>query len=342
MNKKMGFSVWGYLIFFITVAVIITCAVLLYSALESIQNIGIVSLVMFLIIAFLSAVCTVIDWFRRKWMVEKPVRQILDATEKIAGGNFEVRLKPNHPYDKYDEYDLIFENLNQMAAELSHNELLKSDFISNVSHEIKTPLAILSNHAQLLQDESLSEEERQDYTKTLLHATKRLSDLITNILKLNKLENQVIQEEKVAVHFGDFLGEIVLSFEEMIAQKKIELNCQIDDIVLEADQTYLEIICYNLLSNAVKFTSEGGQISIRLKETDDSVLLEVADTGCGMTKEQGARIFDKFYQADPSHKQQGNGLGLALVKKVIDNIGGEILVESEIGKGSRFVVTLKK
>lgn len=200
----MGFSVWGYLIFFITVAVIITCAVLLYSALESIQNIGIVSLVMFLIIAFLSAVCTVIDWFRRKWMVEKPVRQILDATEKIAGGNFEVRLKPNHPYDKYDEYDLIFENLNQMAAELSHNELLKSDFISNVSHEIKTPLAILSNHAQLLQDESLSEEERQDYTKTLLHATKRLSDLITNILKLNKLENQVIQEEKVVVHFGDF------------------------------------------------------------------------------------------------------------------------------------------
>lgn len=342
MNKKMGFSVWGYLIFFITVAVIITCAVLLYSALESIQNIGIVSLVMFLIIAFLSAVCTVIDWFRRKWMVEKPVRQILDATEKIATGNFEVRLKPNHPYDKYDEYDLIFENLNQMAAELSHNELLKSDFISNVSHEIKTPLAILSNHAQLLQDESLSEEERQDYTKTLLHATKRLSDLITNILKLNKLENQVIQEEKVVVHFGDFLGEIVLSFEEMIAQKKIELNCQIDDIVLEADQTYLEIICYNLLSNAVKFTSKGGQISIRLKETDDSVLLELADTGCGMTKEQGARIFDKFYQADPSHKQQGNGLGLALVKKVIDNIGGEILVESEIGKGSRFVVTLKK
>ena len=332
----------GYFIFFVTITAIMTCAVLVYSLLADTGNSLVISLVMFAVIVVLAGICTLIDLIRRKCMVERPVNEILRATEKIAGGDFSVRLQSKHAYNKYDEYDVIFENINKMAAELSHNEILKTDFISNVSHEIKTPLAIISNHATLLADNSLSASERTEYTKTLLTAAKRLTDLVTNILKLNKLENQVIQEQKSKLHLGDFLGEIVLGFEDMLNEKNIELECDIDDILYSADKTYIEIICNNLLSNAVKFTPEGGKIGVSLKENESEIVLKVADTGCGMPPEVGARIFDKFYQGDTSHKQQGNGLGLTLVKKVIDNMGGEIGVKSRLDEGSEFIVRLRK
>lgn len=340
--RKSRFSFAGYLIFFVTIAAIITCAVLVYSLLAETGSPLVIALVMIAVIVVLAGACTVIDLVRRKCMVERPVNEILRATEKIAGGDFNVRLQSKHAYDKYDEYDIIFGNINTMAAELSRNEILKTDFISNVSHEIKTPLAVISNHATLLQDENLSASERAEYTKALLIATKRLTDLITNILKLNKLENQVIQEQKSKLHLGDFLGEIVLGFEDMINEKNIELECDIGDVLYSADKTYIEIICNNLLSNAIKFTPEGGKIGVSLQEGESEIVLKVADTGCGMPPETGARIFDKFYQGDTSHKQQGNGLGLALVKKVIDIMGGKISVESEVGKGSVFEVALKK
>lgn len=341
-KKRSTFSALGYLIFFVTVAAIITCAVLIYSFLAERAGKLTIAVVMLIVVVVLAGVCTLIDVIRRKYMVERPVREILRATERIAAGDFKVRLTARHGYERYDEYDEIYENINRMAAELSRNEVLKTDFISNVSHEIKTPLSVISNHATLLQDETLTEEERAEYTKALLAASKRLTDLVTDILKLNKLENQVIPEQKTTLHLGDFLGEIVLGFEDLIEGKNIELECDIDDVTFSADRTYLEIISNNLLSNAVKFTPEGGKISVSLKESEKDVVLKVSDTGCGMTPEVGARIFDKFYQGDTSHRQQGNGLGLALVKKVIDLMGGSIRVESELGKGSTFWVTLKK
>ena len=341
-RHKNRFSLLGYAIFFVTLIVLIAVSVLTYHFVDKTGNFILVATVLLAVAALMAGLCTWIDCIRRKYMVERPVNEILSATEKISGGDFSVRLYPKHAYDRYDEYDRIFENLNKMAEELSHNEILKTDFISNVSHEIKTPLAILSNYATLLREKGLSDSVREEYTKSLLSATKRLSDLITNILKLNKLENQVLEEKKEELRLGDFLGEIVLGFEEWIVEKEIELECDIDDIVYYTDRTYMEIICNNLLSNAVKFTPAGGRICVSLKDEARGVVLKVADTGCGMSPEVGARIFDKFYQGDTSHKEQGNGLGLALVKKVIDRIGGEIAVESEEGKGSVFELTLKR
>lgn len=342
-KRKSRISFTGYLTFFGLVALIITIAVLISSILvANIHNNAIIAAIMFAVIVALTTFCTVCDWVRRKYMVDKPVGQILDATDKIANGNFNIELKPLHAYAKYDAYDLIMENLNKMAKELSRNEVLKTDFISNVSHEIKTPLAVINNHATLLQDKHLSEKERNEYTENLLAATRRLTDLVMNILKLNKLENQVIQEQKNDVHLGDYLGEIILGFEEMIDGRGIELNCDIDDITLAIDKTFFEIICNNLISNAIKFTEQGGNVTISLKDKSDMVELKVQDTGCGMDAETGKHIFDKFYQGDTSHSQQGNGLGLALVKKVIDIMGGNITVESELDKGSTFIVKLKK
>lgn len=333
----------GYIAFFLLVASIITCAVLIYSVIKDrLTGNGAIAAIMLAVVFVLAALCTAIDYIRRRIMVDKPVNQILKATEKIAGGDFNIQLTPSHLYKDYNAYDLIMENINKMAKELSHNEVLKTDFISNVSHEIKTPLSVIANYATILQDESLSTDERADCAEKLLAATNRLTDLVVNILKLNKLENQVIREQKTYLRLGDFVSELILGFEEAIDKKNIELDCDIEDISAYADKTFVEIICNNLLSNAVKFTDDGGKISVSLKEEGVKITLSVKDNGCGMDSETGAHIFDKFYQGDTSHSKEGNGLGLALVKRVIDNIGGEIRVKSEVGKGTAFTVKWDK
>lgn len=345
MKRRSGGKtlIIGYIFFFLLVALIITCAVLIYSVIrDKVSSDGIISVIMLVVVFVLAALCTLFDYVRRRIMVDKPVNQILEATQKIAKGDFSVKLTPSHLYKHYNAYDLIMENINKMAKELSRNEVLKTDFISNVSHEIKTPLSVIANYATLLQDESLTKEERADCTEKLLSATNRLTDLVVNILKLNKLENQVIREQKSLLRLGDFVSELILGFEEAIDKKNIDLDCDIEDITTYADKTFVEIICNNLLSNAVKFTDDGGKISVSLKEAGGKIVLSVKDNGCGMDSETGAHIFDKFYQGDTSHSKEGNGLGLALVKRVIDKIGGEISVKSEVGKGTGFTVKWDK
>ncbi|MBR7186737.1 MAG: HAMP domain-containing histidine kinase [Clostridia bacterium] len=165
--------------------------------------------------------------------------------------------------------------------------------------------------------------------------------MITNILKLNKLENQEIQAKSELFNLTDALSDAVVEFESLIEKKNIELNCEFDDVKIFSSKTLLEIVWNNLISNAIKFTPINGKIDILLNRKDKNVEITVADTGCGMTSETGTRIFEKFYQGDPSHAVEGNGLGLALVKKVIEILGGEISVQSELGKGSTFTILLK-
>ncbi|MBQ9714178.1 MAG: HAMP domain-containing histidine kinase [Clostridia bacterium] len=346
MKKKKVSSVgvtWsGAIVFFILIAVIMQMAILVYDHIrERTDNITWIAVLILIEIVILSAFCTVFDWIRRKLMIESPTQKILNATEKIAEGDFSTRLKITHEYRKYNQYDLIMENLNKMAVELQKNEVLKTDFISNVSHEIKTPLAVIQNYATLLQDDTLDSETRNNYAKTLIAASKRITDLITNILKLNKLENQEIQEKHEAFNLTEALSESVVEFETLIEKKNLELNCDFDDVSVFSSKSLLEIVWNNLISNAIKFTPDNGKIEIFLKRIAKDVEITVVDTGCGMTSEVGAKIFEKFYQADTSHSTQGNGLGLALVKKVIDVLGGEISVQSEINKGSTFTILLK-
>ena len=175
----------------------------------------------------------------------------------------------------------------------------------------------------------------------MIHASKRLSDLITNILKLNKLENQEIKAEKVAFDLTAALSETVLEFEDLLENKNLTLECDFEEVTLFSSPALLEIVWNNLLSNAIKFTNEWGRVEVSLKKKGDQAVVSVSDSGVGISKETGKKIFEKFYQGDTSHSQEGNGLGLALVKKVIDLLGGEINVESELGKGSPFTITVK-
>lgn len=339
-NKKISSSVFGAVWFFLTVAAVVTVAVLVYGMIPENSSAHVRSMVMLAVILFLSLVCTGIDFVRRKITVNKPVQDILAATDKIAAGDFSVRLRISHDYRRYGQFDYIKENLNKMAAELAKTEVLHTDFISNVSHELKTPLAVIQNYAAALQNESLGAKTRQKYAETLVSASKRLTALVTNILKLNKLENQELTPEYEKVRLGDMLAETIVQFDELIESKNLELECDLDEVELVSCPNYLEIVWNNLLSNAIKFTDAGGKIFVSVKRAEGGAVVKVSDTGCGISPETGAHIFEKFYQGDTSHSKEGNGLGLALVKKVIDVIGGEITVESEEGKGSTFTVRL--
>lgn len=336
--------IFGFVIFFFTIALTSTASIVAYY-LSNRASDGNNLIVVFAVLGAIilgAAFCTLCDAYRRKVMVQRPVDMILDVTKKIAAGDFSVKLIPMHEYQKFDEYDLIFENINIMTAELSKNELLKNDFISNVSHEIKTPLAVIQNYAKSLQNSNLNNEKREEYLKGLLVQTQKLSNLITNILKLNKLENQQILPEMEKLDLSELLRLVVLSFEDLLERKGLEFECDIDEVQITSSASLLEIVFNNLISNAVKFTSEGGKIFISLKEDGAYAIVKITDTGCGISPEVGAHIFDKFYQGDKSRALEGNGLGLALVKKVIDVIGGEILVKSKVGEGSTFIIKLKR
>lgn len=341
--NKVKISIIGAILFFITIALTVTCAVMIYSFISTRLSKGAIAGVMFAVIVMLSLICTFIDYLRRKYTVVRPVEKILDATERIAKGDFAVRIKPFHAYDKYDDYDRIIDNLNMMAAELEKTDTLSNDFIANVSHEIKTPLAIIRNYASALKDDKLDKSKRNEYLETLIMASKRLTNLITNILKLNKMENQEILPERKEIDLGELVRECVIASEDAIEERGLTLECDIEDATILSDASFIEIVVNNLLSNAIKFTESGGKIKVSVRQIEgDKVALKVADTGLGMTAEIGKNIFNKFYQGDTSRASEGNGLGLALVKKVIDTLGGEISVESNVGVGSTFTVTFVK
>ena len=230
-----------------------------------------------------------------------------------------------------------------MAEELGSVETLRTDFIANVSHEMKTPLAVMQNYGTLLQAHDLSEEKRMEYAKGVTDGARRMADMMTNILKLNRLENQQIYPQITEFDLGEQICEYLLQFESVWEKADIEIETDIaEDVRVRADAELLGHVWNNLFSNAFKFTPSGGTVTVSLNTTDNYAVVKVQDTGCGMTPEVGAHIFEKFYQGDTSHSVQGNGLGLALVKRVIDIMQGEISVESVVGKGSVFTVKIRR
>lgn len=344
MNKKpskFGSFLKKTAVPFFTVFVIVFSSIALYVATERVtDDEKTVFFVMLVSVMMVAAVYTVCDIVRRKLVVEKPLYELLSATEKIAQGDFTVRLKINHPYGKYTDFDLIADNLNKMVLELQKSETLNSDFISNVSHEIKTPLSVIKNYAMLLKNEN-DKEKSKKYIDTIVQATDKLNGLVVNVLKLNKLENQQLLERREKFSLTDSVAESVLLFEDAFEKKNIELVCELEEVEIVSVKSCLELVWNNLLSNAVKFTPQGGTITVKLTGDKNKATVTVKDNGIGISAETGKRIFDKFYQADASRASEGNGLGLSLVKKVIDLLGGEISVKSELGRGSEFKVVLK-
>ena len=285
-----------------------------------------------------------LTFFTRKKMrdtYEEPLHRLAEGIRKVAEGDFSVYVPTVHTSSRLDYLDVMILDFNKMVEELGSVETLKTDFVSNVSHEMKTPIAVIKNYAELLQTDRGTEEERREYARNIEEAAARLSTLISNILKLNKLENQSIDPDIEDYDLSGQLEMCILQYEELWDKKELELEVDIAERVnVRADRSLMELVWNNLLSNAVKFTEPGGTVTIRQRTAEGQVEVSVTDTGCGMSQESIRHIFDKFYQGDTSHAREGNGLGLALVKRIIDLMNGEITVVSRPGQGSTFTVRL--
>ena len=294
-------------------------------------------------ILLLSLACTVIDSIRRKITVDRPVRQITEGARRIMQGDFTVRLRPIRSLAGENRFNEIIACFNKLAEELAGTETLRTDFIANVSHELKTPLSVMQNYASMLRQPGLPEEERVEYAGAIEGASRRLADLITNILRLNKLENQQIFPQAQAFDLSEQLCRCLLGFEALWEEKGVEIEADVQPgVLVRTDSEMMGLVWNNLFSNALKFTEPGGRVTLRLRTEGELAVVEVSDTGCGIPPETGRRIFDKFYQGDTSHATQGNGLGLALVKRIIDITGSEISVTSQVGVGSTFTVKLRR
>lgn len=349
------FHIWAavqhFFSFFLLMSFVITCSMMLF--IQTItkvmgleigkEDIQLAALVTFLNVVILSLLCSLIDLIRRRIMVERPVKKIITASEKIMQGDLSVRIEKNRSLDPKDGFNTIIDYFNRMVEELSGMETLRTDFIANVSHELKTPLAVMQNYGTMLQQKDLPEERRLEYAKAITDASRSLANMVSNILKLNRLENQNIYPLVEVYDLGEQLCECLLLFEDAWEQKGLEIETNIEEnVTITADPEMLSLVWNNLFSNAVKFTEPGGTVSLSVKSQDGFAIVQITDTGCGISKETGAHIFEKFYQGDTSHATKGNGLGLALVKRVVDIADGDISVSSEVGKGSIFTVTLRR
>ena len=272
---------------------------------------------------------------------EEPMLKLADATRQVAEGDFSVYVAPTHTPDKTDYLDRMILDFDKMVEELGSIETLKIDFFSDVSHEFKSPLAVISSNAELLQKGGGLSDEQTEQVENIRYAAKRLANLIQNMLKLNKLEKQTIRPVPETFDVCAQLCSCAVQFEDVWERKNIEFEADLEDsAAVYADAGLAEIVWTNLLSNAFKFTPAGGSVTLTQRTERDRVLVSVTDTGCGMTPETVQHIFDKFYQGDSSHSTQGNGLGLALVKRILELSDGSITVESTLGKGSTFTVAL--
>ncbi len=273
---------------------------------------------------------------------EEPLQRIANATTQVAAGDFSVYVPMTHTADKMDYLDAMILDFNKMVEQLGSIETLKTEFISNVSHELKTPVSVIQNNAELLRLSELDEKQCTQ-ANAIYWATKRLTGLVSNILKLNKLEQQRILPDAQSYDVCAQLAECAVAMDDVLEMKGIELEADMEDTgMIFADPALMELVWNNLLSNAVKFTPRGGIVTITEAETPEGLKIGVRDTGCGMDKETQRHIFEKFYQGDTSHAAAGNGLGLALAQRVLLLHGFAISVESAPGQGSTFTVTIPK
>lgn len=309
-----------------------------YYVIESFSNDSLYWIVNFVIIlAFIGCIVigTIITIFVGKTIL-KPLHEISRATSEVARGNFKVRVRV--PDDI--EYGMLANNFNKMAVQLSEIETLRGDFISSVSHEFKTPLASIQGFAKLLQDENISEEDRREYTQVIIDETSRLTKLSTNILKLTKLENQKTIGKKSKFLLDEQIRKIIVMLEPEWSKKDIELDVDLEEITYIGNEELMAQIWQNIINNAIKFTNQGGKIGVKLYRSEQCIVVKISDDGPCIPDEKRTKIFEKFYQGDHSRSTDGNGLGLALVQRVVELCNGSVWVENTNPTGVCFTVQL--
>lgn len=282
-------------------------------------------------------VSTVLTIFMiRRFLV--PIDKLINALRKVAEGDFSVQMDSKGGAAEIKKMNA---NFNKMVKELNGIETLRNDFIVNVSHEFKTPIASIEGYATLLLDDDLPKEDRLEYGKRILESTRRLSSLTSNVLKLSRLETQEYQPVQTAFFLDEQLRQAILSLENVWSGKALEIDMELPSLIYQGNEELLMQVWINIFSNAVKFTPPGGVITVRMDQADGWVNVMISDTGTGMDEETQKHVFDKFYQGDRTRNMEGNGLGLALVKKIVDLCGGKIRLESHSGDGTTFCVSLR-
>jgi len=332
---KSGRLRWFFLsciIILLVAAVVALVAVLLYAFNVADTETAFIILCISLSVAIVAGVLSMLVGR----MVLSPLKRLSEASRQIAAGDFDLNLT----YEgKISEFRDTYDSFNVMAQELSNIETLRSDFIANVSHEFKTPLTAIEGYAMLLQDHELSAEERADSAQRIMDSAGRLSSLVSNILMLSKLEHQTAGLEKAPFRLDEQIRQVMVGLEPLWGPKALQLELELEPLRYEGSEKLLYHVWSNLISNAVKFSPQGGILTVTLGRKDGEVIFSITDRGPGMSADVQRHIFDKFYQGDPSRKQEGSGLGLPLAKRIVELCGGSIAVESASG-GSTFTVVL--
>lgn len=340
MKEKITLSfVFSLMVFIIFLITVVITGILFFLANffgllhESITQSGTALPIIILISCII--IGTAISSFASRRMV-KSIREFIEAIKRLASGDFSTRLYMKNP----PEYRILSENFNQMAEELGSIEILRTDFVNNFSHEFKTPIVSIKGFAEMLKNDDLSKEERDEYLDIVIEESSRLASLASNVLELSKIETQTILTDKQMVNVGEQIRQCILLLAAKIEKKQLSLDLDLHDYSLSGNKELLNQVWLNLLDNAIKFTPEHGTITIGMKRNAKSLEMVIRNTGSGIDPEVVPRIFDKFYQADTSHSTAGNGLGLTIVQRIVNLHGGTIACESEPSRGTAFTVTL--
>lgn len=344
MSKKRHSSLWlrFVVLIFATIFTVVTSISLCWYVLF---RLGIASVdpfgrhVPILLLALTSLLLgTVIALYVGRLLV-RPVQNISEAFDELSAGNFNVKVPEN---EKLREIREMAQHFNAMTHDLSHIETLRSDFVANVSHEFKTPIAAIEGYATLLQNRSLAPEKHDHYVEKILENSRRLSNLSGNVLMLSKLENQEIIPGKSEFRLDEQLRRCVLLLESKWTEKNIEFDMELPKLVYYGSEALLSQVWINILDNAIKHSPKDGVVHIGILQTDTGITVTITDHGDGMTDEVQKHMLEKFYQGDNSHTAEGNGLGLAIVKRIVELNKGTVEVISAPGKGAAFAVSLPK
>ncbi len=288
------------------------------------------------IVLFSAAIGVTFAFFVNR-IILSPIKKLSKAMNAVAAGDFSVELPGQ---SRVHEIRDSYQSFNLMARELAATETLQTDFVSNVSHEFKTPINAIEGYTTLLQDKQISEQEREEYVDKILLNTRRLSELVGNILLLSKVDSQAIGAPAVTFRLDEQVRQAILMLESKWTRKDIDFDIDLDVVEYTGSEVFLRHVWSNLIDNAVKFSPVGGLVGIRLEKRAGSLVFSIVDGGPGIPEEDQKHIFNRFYQSDSSHKSEGNGLGLALVKRIVDLEGGTVTVESGPEGGCRFTVIL--
>lgn len=341
MKKKkgslLGIRTYYWMAILIEFCIATGVSLILILILDRIFDISNDTLLPFFAVLLCSTITAGISFYLNRWVLS-PIRKLGGAMRQVATGDFKIQVPTK---SKIRDMEEINQNFNLMVRALDATEVLQSDFVSNVSHEFKTPITAIEGYAMLLQDTPRMTQEQQEYVDKILLNTKRLSELIGNVLLLSKIENQQIPTTKKPYQLDEQIRKVLMLYEPQWTEKELELDVELADVIYHGNEHLLFHVFSNLIGNAIKFNRQGGLLRLQLEEAPGRITFSVEDEGPGISPQDQEHIFDKFYQGDNSHKQTGNGLGLSLVKRILNACGGEITVENRKEGGARFTVVLK-